>query len=484
MKDAMEYGEYGQLRLEDYLREDRLEAEGSAKVYSSPTTPEKEGDGDRVGKDNPNKEPWENSAIEDLMEQIVAPDNLNAAYKKVKGNKGSHGVDGMTVDQLGAYLATHGEELRKAILNGTYKPQPVRRMEIQKPDGGGVRLLGIPTVVDRVVQQATAQILTPIYEGKFSNSSFGFRPGRSAKQAIEQAQRYINEGFTWAVDIDLEKYFDSVNQDKLMRLISRDIKDGRVISLIRKFLVSGVMINGVVIETEEGFVQGGNISPLLSNIMLHELDCELETRGLRFCRYADDCNIYVKSKRAAERVMGSITRYIEVDLKLKVNQKKSKVDRPWNIKFLGFSFYYSHKQGRYSIRVHGKSKRRFKAKLKELTGRSKGISMDMRLMKLKQAIQGWVNYFRIADMKTLADNLDKWLRRRIRMVVWKTWKRIRTRFVNLQKLGLDKSKAWQFANTRKGYWRISNSPILSYTLTNKVLEKRGLISIYATYSKS
>jgi hypothetical protein len=241
------------------------------------------------------------------------------------------------------------------------------------------------------------------------------------------------------------------------------------------------MINGVVIETDEGFSQGGNISPLLSNVMLHELDCELEARGLKFCRYADDCNIYVKSRKAAERVMKSITCFIEEDLKLKVNQKKSSVGRPWKLKFLGFSFYYNSRVKEYSVRIHEKSILRFKAKLKLLTGRSNGMSMDLRLVKLKQAIQGWVNYFKIADMKTLAKTLDEWLRRRIRLVVWKSWKRIRTKFISLQKLGLDKSKAWEYANTRKGYWRISDSPILHSTLTNKILEKRGLVSISAFY---
>jgi group II intron reverse transcriptase/maturase len=335
--------------------------------------------------------------------------------------------------------------------------------------------------VDRVIQQATAQILTPIYEKKFSDNSYGFRPGRSAHQAIERSRTYINEGYTWTVDIDLEKYFDTVNQDKLMRILSRDVRDGRVISLVRKFLVSGVMINGVVIETEEGLAQGGNISPLLSNIMLHELDCELEKRGLRFCRYADDCNIYVKSQKAAERVMKSITRFIEEDLKLKVNQKKSKVDRPWKVKFLGFTFYFNRQTGEIGIRVHEKPIKKFLAKLKDLTGRSNGMNMNVRLLKLKQAIRGWVNYFRVADMKTLAKNLDERVRRRIRMVIWKTWKRVRTRFKSLQKLGLDKSQAWQYANTRKGYWKISGSPILQMTITNKILEKRGLVSISAIY---
>jgi len=465
----MEYGKYRQLQMEDYLRENRLEAEGRAEVYSNPTMLENERDGARV-------EGF------DLLEKILSAGNLNEAYKRVKRNKGSHGVDGMTVEELLPYLAAHGEELKESILNGKYKPQPVLRVEISKPDGG-IRLLGIPTVVDRVIQQATAQVLTPIYERKFSNNSYGFRPGRSAHQAIEQSRKFINDGYTWTVDIDLAKYFDTVNHDKLIRLISHDVKDGRVISLIRKVLVSGVMVNGVVMDAEEGTPQGGNISPLLSNIMLHELDCELERRGLKFCRYADDCNIYVKSRKAAERVMKNITRFIEEDLKLKVNQDKSTVDRPWKLKFLGFSFYYSANKGEYRIRIHPKSTVRFKAKLKALTGRSNGMSMDVRLKELKQAIQGWVNYFRIADMKTPAKNLDEWLRRRIRMVVWKTWKRVRTRFANLKKLGLDNQKAWEFAQTRKGYWRISDSPILHRTLTNKSLDKRGLVSIYAIYSK-
>jgi RNA-directed DNA polymerase len=478
MKDTAGCEEYSQLRLGDYLPDNKQEAEGKAKVYSNPSMSEKEGDGARVGKMCNTSESREDG----LLERILRPDNLNAAYKKVKGNKGSHGVDGMTIEELREYLAGHREELRETILTGQYKPQPVRRVEIPKPDGG-VRLLGIPTVVDRVVQQAVAQVLTPIYERKFSENSYGFRPGRSAQQAIEQSRKYINEGYTWVVDIDLAKYFDTVNHDKLIRLISKDVDDGRVISLIRKFLISGVMINGVVMETEEGTPQGGNISPLLSNIMLHELDCELEARGLHFCRYADDCNIYVKSQKAAMRVMKGITRYIEGDLKLRVNQDKSTVDRPWKLKFLGFSFYYSAKKGEYRIRVHPKPIAKFRAKLKELTGRSNGMGMDIRLIKLKQAIQGWVNYFGVADMKTLAKSLDEWLRRRIRMVVWKTWKRVRTRFKSLQRLGLDKDKAWQYANTRKGYWRISDSPILHRTLTNQTLQKRGLVSISAIYSK-
>jgi RNA-directed DNA polymerase len=479
MEDTKDYKNYRQLQLfEDYLQEDMLETESNAKVYSNLSMSEKEGDGIRVKGDRK----ISSEETGGLLEKILSNKNLNEAYKSVKRNKGSHGVDGMRIEELHSYLKSNGKELIELILKGKYKPQPVMRVEIPKADGG-IRLLGIPTVVDRVIQQAIAQVLTPIYEKKFSDSSYGFRPGRSAKQAVEQSLKYINEGYIWVVDIDLAKYFDTVNHDKLINLISRDIKDGRLISLIRKYLRSGVMVNGVVMETEEGTPQGGNISPLLSNIMLHELDCELEKRGHLFCRYADDCNIYVKSKKSAERVMESITNFIERKLYLKVNQDKSKVDTANNVKFLGFSFYYNGREGKYRIRIHAKPLSKFKEKLKELTGRSKGISMENRLKKLRQAILGWVNYFNIADMKRLTKELDGWLRRRIRTVIWKSWKRIKTRYANLRKFGMGKIEAWKYANTRKGYWRISNSPVLSTTITNKILEEYGLISIFATYSK-
>ena len=291
---------------------------------------------------------------------------------------------------------------------------------------------------------------------------------------------YIEAGYKWAVDIDLAKFFDTVNHDKLMRLLSENIKDARVLSLIRKYLQSGVMINGVAMESEEGTPQGGNLSPLLSNIMLNEMDKELTRRGLKFCRYADDCNTYVKSRKAANRVMVSITRYIEDELKLKVNKEKSAVDRPWKLKFLGFSFYL--KKGGVGIRVHHKPVKKFRQKLKEITGRSNAMSMEHRLLKLKQAITGWVTYFSIADMGNLAKSLDKWLRRRIRMCFWKQWKRIRTKHDNLVRMGIANYKAREFANTRKGYWRIANSPILSTTFTNEYLRKLGLQSISERYS--
>jgi group II intron reverse transcriptase/maturase len=466
LKDTKKYDKSRQLHKEGYLQDNRVELKGIVEVQSISSM-------SKEGRNNVN----EYGSV--LLERILSKDNMNNAYKRVKANKGSHGIDGMTVDELLQYLKEHGQELRQALLEGRYRPQPVRRVEIPKPDGGK-RLLGIPTVVDRVIQQAIAQVLTPIYENKFCDNSYGFRPLRSAKQAVEKCKAYINAGYTWAVDIDLAKYFDTINHDKLIRILSNDIKDGRVISLIRKYLQSGVMINGVVMDTEEGAPQGGPLSPLLSNVMLHELDMELTKRELFFCRYADDCNIYVKSKKAANRVMESITRFIEEKLKLKVNKDKSTVDRPWKLKFLGFSFYRG--KGEYRIRIHEKPLNKFKAKLKELTSRSNAMNMGYRFLKLKQAIVGWINYFAIADMKSILKTLDEWLRRRIRMCFWKQWKKIKTKHDNLVKLGTENYKAWKYANTRKSYWKISNSQILSKTLTNKHLNEIGLVSISQVYS--
>ena len=451
---------------EGYLQETRVELEGSAGAQS-------------ISSMSQNRENNGNEYAEGLLEKILDRDNMNFAYKRVKKNKGSHGVDGMTVDELLPFLKQNGRQIKQSIREGTYRPKPVRRVEIPKPDGG-IRLLGIPTVLDRVIQQAISQVLSPIYEEQFSENSYGFRPNRSAHQAVKKCKGYIEAGYKWTVDIDLAKYFDTVNHDKLMRLLSATIRDSRVLSLIRKYLQSGVMINGVVMETEEGTPQGGNLSPLLSNIMLNELDKELTKRSLKFCRYADDCNIYVKSRKAADRVMVSITRFIEEKLKLKVNKEKSSVDRPWRLKFLGFSFYC--KKGGVGIRVHPKPVEKLKRKLKEITGRSNAMSMRQRMLKLTQAITGWVNYFSLADMGRLAKSLDEWLRRRIRMCVWKQWKKIRTRYANLCRLGIRNSKALEFANTRKSYWRISNSPILSSTVTNEYLKKLGLQSIVTRYS--
>ena len=414
-----------------------------------------------------------------LLEKVIDRKNLNLAYKQVKGNGGSHGVDGMTVEKLLPYLKQHGDQLKQDLLECKYRPQPVRRVEIPKPDGG-VRLLGVPTVVDRMIQQAIAQVLVPIFEKEFSDHSYGFRPGKSAHDAIKQAQVYVTEGYTVVVDIDLEKFFDRINHDKLMYLLSKRIMDKRLLRLIRRYLESGIMIDGLVSPSREGASQGGPLSPLLSNVMLHELDKELEKRGHRFCRYADDCNIYVKSKRAGERIMISITQFIEQRMKLKVNRDKSAVDYASRRKFLGFSFYKMKDE--YRIRVDAKSIKRLKDKLRQLTARSAGWSMEARIYRLNLMIRGWVNYYSLADMQKLCIRLDEWLRRRLRMCYWKQWKKIKTRHDNLVRLGIPTYKAWEYANTRKGYWHIANSWILSGTLSNSFFEKAGLIGLSTIYS--
>ncbi|MGF7431930.1 group II intron reverse transcriptase/maturase [Thermoanaerobacterium thermosaccharolyticum] len=413
-----------------------------------------------------------------LLEMILDRENMKEAYKRVVANKGSHGVDGMEVDELLPYLKENWPTIKQQLLEGKYKPQPVLRVEIPKPDGG-TRLLGIPTVLDRLIQQAIAQILSGIYDHTFSENSYGFRPRRSAKDAVKAAEIYINEGNTWVVDMDLEKFFDRVNHDILMSKLEKRIGDKRVLKLIRRYLESGVMINGIKVSTDEGTPQGGPLSPLLANIMLDELDKELERRGHKFCRYADDCNIYVKSRSAGNRVMKSIKKFIETKLKLKVNEAKSAVDRPWKRKFLGFSFYI--KENKVRIRIHEKSIKRFKEKVREITNRNKGISMEYRIRRLNQITTGWVNYFGLADAKRTMKTLDEWIRRRLRACIWKQWKKIKTKYDNLVKLGLEKQKAWEYANTRKGYWRISNSQILNMTLTNKYFEDIGYRSLSKRY---
>lgn len=414
-----------------------------------------------------------------MLEKVINRNNLNLAYKRVKRNGGSHGVDGMKVEELLPYLKQHGDQIRQELLDGKYRPQPVRRVEIPKPNGGGVRLLGVPTVVDRMIQQAIAQVLTPVFEEEFSDYSYGFRPGKSAHDAIKQAQVYINEGYTTVVDIDLEKFFDRVNHDKLMYLLSKRIEDKRLLRLIRRYLESGIMIGGLVSPSREGTPQGGPLSPLLSNVMLHELDMELERRGHRFCRYADDCNCYVKSRRAGDRVMASVTQFIEQRLKLKVNRDKSAVDYVHRRKFLGFSFYWT--KGEYRIRVDAKSIKRLKDKLRLLTSRRMGWSMNARIYRLNQVIRGWVNYFSLADMRRHCLSLDEWLRRRLRMCYWKQWKKVKTRIANLIRLGLSVRKAREYGNTRKSYWHTANSWILSKSLTIAYFDKVGLLSLYSVY---
>jgi len=373
-----------------------------------------------------------------LLEKILLRDNLNKAYKRVKENKGGYGVDGMKVEKLLPFLKQHGLSLIKEIAMGKYKPQPVRRVEIPKPNGG-IRLLGIPTVVDRFIQQAIAQVLTKVYDKDFSESSYGFRPGRDAHMAVKQAKEYMNQGYRWVVDIDLEKFFDKVNHDILMSILAKKIQDKMVLKLIRKYLQSGVMIGGLYSKTEKGTPQGGPLSPLLSNILLDELDKELEKRGHKFCRYADDCNVYVKSKRAGERVMKSLTKFLEKKLKLTVNKDKSAVDRPWKRKFLGFTFYFN--KGKVRIRAHNKSIERLKNKIREITNRNVGTSMEWRIKRLNLLAVGWVNYFKIADMKGKLREIDEWTRRRLRACLWKQWKKIKTKFANLKKFGIPVYKA-------------------------------------------
>ena len=413
-----------------------------------------------------------------LLEDVLERNNMLEAMYRVIRNKGSYGIDGMKTDELREHVKKTWATVKTKLLEGKYNPSPVRRVEIPKPDGG-VRLLGIPTVQDRMIQQAIAQVLSKLHEPTFSESSFGFRPNRGAKNAIKQSETYINQGYKWVVDMDLEKFFDKVNHNILMGKLEKKIKDKRLLKLIRKYLESGVLINGIKVSSEEGTPQGGPLSPLLANIMLDDVDKELEKRGHKFCRYADDCNIYVKSKRAGLRVMDSITRIIENELKLKVNKDKSAVDIVSKRKFLGFSFYFV--KGVAKIRIHEKSIKRFKEKVKFITNRNRGISMDLRLLKLNDSIKGWINYFGIANAKRKLLELDKWIRRRLLACIWKQWKKIRTRYRNLVKLGIDNWKAWEYANTRKGHWKISGSPILSKSLHNKYLESIGFVSLTQTY---
>lgn len=413
-----------------------------------------------------------------LLEKVLDTENLNAAYKRVKKNGGAPGVDGMTVEGMLPYLKEHGWELVQSIKEGWYKPQPVRRVEIPKPDGG-VRLLGVPAVIDRMIQQAVTQVLVPIFEPTFSDNSYGFRPGRNAQQAIKRAKEYYEEGYTQVVDIDLAKYFDTINHDILIEMVREQVSDERVIKLIRKFLKSGVMSNGLVSATTEGAPQGGNLSPLMSNIYLTRFDRMLESRGHKFVRYADDCNIYVKSERAAERVMTSCTKYLEGKLKLKVNKEKSQTGNPLKLKFLGFSLWSIG--GRTGIRPHEKSIKRFMEKIRELTCRTQGKSIVLILAKLKKYTTGWLGYYSAADMRRKIQALSEWIRRRIRQILWKQWKKTSARFANLKRLGISKEVAWTWSNSRKGSWRISHSWILTRSLTNKYLESIGYDDISKRY---
>lgn len=418
----------------------------------------------------------------ELLEKVLSKDNLNKAYKQVYKNKGASGVDGVTVEELFLYIKEHKEEILWQIRNRKYKPQPVRRVLIPK-ENGKMRKLGIPSVIDRVIQQAIVQVLTPIYEEQFSDNSYGFRPNHSCEMAVIKVLECFNDGYDWIVDIDLKSFFDEVNQDKLIGIIRRTIKDGNLVSLIRKFLQSGVMEKGVIQETKKGTPQGGNLSPLLSNIMLNELDKELEKRGLRFVRYADDCLIMVRSEKAANRVMESITTFITKKLGLIVNVEKSKVARPNQIKYLGFGFYKKFNQNIWKPKPHIKSVNKFKTKLRSILVRSRSISLDERLLKLKQVIYGWVNYFRIADMKGVLKEIDKWIRRKLRVIIWKQWKKIRKRYTCLRKLEINHRDAYVIANSRRGYYHVAHTRVLETAISKERLNKRGLVNSLDHYLK-
>lgn len=407
---------------------------------------------------------------EQLMEEVCEWQNCEQALARVKSNKGSAGVDGMTVEQLPDYLKKHWSTIREQMLSGTYKPQPVKRVEIPKPDGG-MRQLGIPTVLDRFIQQALLQILQGRWDRTFSEHSYGFRPGRSAHQAVTKAQQYIADGYGWVVDLDLEKFFDRVNHDKLMAQLAQRISDQRMLKLIRAFLCAGVMEGGLVSPIDEGTPQGGPLSPLLSNIVLDELDRELEQRGHRFVRYADDCNIYVRSQRAGERVMNSVSEFITKKLKLKVNEQKSAVDRPGRRKFLGFSFTWHREPKR---RIAPKAIARFKQRVRELTRRTRGVKLEKMIAQLSRYLTGWRGYFGFCQTPSVLRKLEEWLRRRLRSVVWKQWKRGKVRFPELRKRGVSKDLAARTAGSAHGPWRLSNSPALTIALPNAYFASLGL----------
>lgn len=416
---------------------------------------------------------------DNLLELILRKENLNKAYKKVKANKGKGGIDGMQVDELLPYLKEHQNEIIQKIRMGKYKPNPVRRVEIPKEEKGKVRKLGIPTVVDRVIQQAIAQELTPLFEPQFSENSYGFRPGRGQHDALKACKRNVEEGYVYVVSMDLEKFFDTVNHSKLIEILSRTIKDRRVISLIHKYLNAGVAQNGYFEKTEEGAQQGGPLSPLCGNVMLNELDRELERRGHRFVRFADDAIIFCKSRKSAERTMENIIPFIEDKLFLKVNRAKTKISHVSKIKYLGYAFYRN--KGKCRFRVHPKSVQKMKDRIRELTRRNNGWSNEYRRQRLAEYVRGWINYYSMADMKGLMTETDEWLRRKIRTIYWKQWKRVRTRYRNLRALKLPEWQVHKLANSRVGYWRMGQ--VLSCALTNKIIAQLGYISMLDYYLK-
>jgi RNA-directed DNA polymerase len=413
-----------------------------------------------------------------LMEAVVERSNMLMALHRVESNKGAAGVDGMPVAGLRAYLKEQWPGIKERLLSGGYEPKPVRRVEIPKPDGKGVRKLGIPTVVDRLIQQALHQVMSPIFESGFSESSYGFRPGRSAHDAVKQAREYVREGRRWVVDLDLEKFFDRVNHDILMARVVRKVKDKRVLLLIRKYLQAGVMEEGLTVASVEGTPQGGPLSPLLSNIMLDDLDKELERRGHRFCRYADDCNVYVQSRHAGGRVMESLTRLLEQKLRLRVNREKSAVDRPWERKFLGYSMTFHRKA---LLKVAPQSVKRFRLKLKELFRSGRGRNLERFIRDdLNPVLRGWANYFHHSGTRGTFEELDGWLRRKLRCMLWRQWKRVWTRFKRLKARGLDEARAWKSVTNGRGSWWNSGASHMNEAFPKKYFDQLGLLSLLNT----
>lgn len=408
-----------------------------------------------------------------MMEAVVGRENMLAAYKRVRANRGAPGIDGMSVDELWGFCKRTWPRIREELLEGRYRPQPVLGVEIPKP-GGGTRQLGIPTAMDRLIQQALHQVLSPIFNPGFSESSYGFRPGRSAHQAVRKAREHVAAGKRWVVDMDLEKFFDRVNHDVLMARVARKVKDRRVLALIRRFLQAGLMQGGVATQRSEGTPQGGPLSPLLSNILLDDLDKELERRGHAFCRYADDCNIYVRTRRSGERVMASITRFLTERLKLRVNAAKSAVDRPWNRKFLGYTMT-SHKQPR--LKVAPSAVKRLKQGLRQESRPGRGRALRATIEILAPQLRGWMNYFKLAEVKGVFEELDMWIRRKLRNILWRQWKRPFTRARNLMRLGLAEERAWRSATNGRGPWWNSGASHMNQALPKKLFDRLGLVSL-------
>lgn len=415
-----------------------------------------------------------------LLEEVLRRENLIIALRRVQSNKGAPGVDRMTVQELSAYLREHWPRIREELLNGTYIPAPVRRVEIPKPDGKGMRPLGIPTVLDRFIEQAILQILTPIFDPRFSDHSYGFRPGRGCHDAVTAARAHVEAGYRFVVDMDLEKFFDRVNHDVLMVRVARRVKDKRLLRLIGRYLKAGIMIGGVIHGHEEGTPQGGPLSPLLSNILLDDLDKELERRGHRFCRYADDCNIYVRSKAAGEQVMQSITRFLAKKLRLKVNRDKSAVDRPWKRKFLGYSMTSHHRP---KLKVAQNSIKRVKERIKEIMRKGRGRSLPKVAGELTTLLRGWVNYFRLSQVKVAFEELDMWIRRKLRCILWRQWKKPRTRAGKLIERGIEKVRALASASNGRGPWWNAGASYMNAAVSAKWLRQQGLMSLLAEHQR-